>query len=1773
MALPGDASSGPPEPPGFAKQTSRQPAKTFPADPNRTLKAALDEIPLVPGWNLLSVPEEPSDTSPASVLETIGGGYERIYAYDACDTTDPWKVYDPNDSAASDLTALDHRMGFWADATLPVDLLSDGTLPATTSFELCVGWNLIGFPAGQARPVRNALSSIEGKYIRVLLYEALDADDPWKIYDVNVPGWANDLEVMEPGRGYWVLVTESATVTIANDGPAPSVSLTVPEDLAVITAPTDVLGTVESALLKEWTLSYRAIGDADWLEIASGVVPVSSGKLGVFDPTLLLNGLYEIRLTASDYQGRTVEGVPIAVSVEGNMKIGHFTLSFVDLAIPLSGLDIEVVRTYDSRQRLVKGDFGQGWTLDIRQGSYRNNRPPGDGWQIVEGFLPCQSAIETKAHLTTIRLSDREIYRFRLKLDDTGPVLGGCFASAAFDYVDGPLPGTTLEVLGNKTVFYANGSDEAVDPDSQEPYVPKDVRLRTRDGRIFELDLADGVTKLEDLYGNKVRITTAGITHSSGVGIDFERDAEGRITRITDPRGAEILYGYTAAGDLDSVTDRVGNTSRFGYSTLFPHLFDHLEDPRGVEPVRNDYDEDGRLIRHTDAFGKTIVLDHDLNNRREVVTDRLGHSRLLDYDSRGNVVRETDEVGAATERTFDGADNLLTEKDPLGRTKTYTYNSNNDPLTLTDALGQTTTYTYNSRGQILTFTDSRGNITTFTYDAAGNWLTTTDALNQTTRLTYDAAGNRLTLTDALNQTTTFTYNARGDQLTETDSLGNVTTFSYDANGNRLTASRTRTLADGSTEILVTAFAYDALDRVIQTTFVDASTTSTAYDALGKVRSHTDALGRVTTMTYGLMGRLTGTTFPDTTTQSQTYDAEGRVLTQTDRLGRVTRFVYTAAGRLLTTTYPDGATQSQIYDLAGQLTRTTDARGNPTTYAYDDGGRRTSVTNALDQTTRFIYDANGNQNSVADARGNTTHFTYDELDRLVTTTFPDGSTTQLGYDALSRRVSETDQAGVTTRFGYDGLGRLTSVKDALDQVTVYTYDELGNHLTQTDANSHTTRFEYDRLGRQLARLLPDGSRESRVYNVDGTLASHTDFAGQTHTFEYDVNQRLVRRVYPEGSEALFSYTATGQRAGTTDARGVTTYAYDDRDRLVEKQDPTGHRLTYTYDPQGNLASLTATISTSSFTTSYSYDALNRLRMVTDPQDRVSTYAYDANGSRARLEHANGLTTSYTYDALNRLTLLETRDAAPNVLQSYAYTLAPTGHRTRVEEVAGTVQAYAYDALYRLTQDRVTHPGGELSYQRDFVYDPVGNRLSQTIDQGAEAPVEISTYDERDRLLTTAGDTSYAWNKNGNLTTRDGQVLEWDSNQCLTSVTLADGTVAETVYDVDGNRVQTRVTPPGGPTASVDYLVNTRGFLSHVVGEVVAGVLQVVYVRSNDELISLYRPGSGEARYFHTDGLGSVRLLSDATGAVTDRYEYTAFGELVEHSGSDEQPYQFAGEPYDPNVGFYYNRARWLDSGAGRFVSMDPELGSLFEPISLHRYLYAAASPQHFVDPTGREFSALGLSVSIGVQAYVASTVASYAIGKIISAIYLQITDHNLARFRWFEWWDLASFIPGAFLAKVVKLPVQMVTRVGGKVIGKAFAAGGVERVATDFSKWFASSQGKLFMRSADGAIVTLEKGNKNVGFKHILRRHLTGFWDGSKVKVTSFFPSNVSPGEMLTLLREAVSKFAVSGNAGQRIVLSNGLTVTLVIHGGKVTTFYPVSGPGVVLARELVKAVL
>jgi RHS repeat-associated protein len=96
------------------------------------------------------------------------------------------------------------------------------------------------------------------------------------------------------------------------------------------------------------------------------------------------------------------------------------------------------------------------------------------------------------------------------------------------------------------------------------------------------------------------------------------------------------------------------------------------------------------------------------------------------------------------------------------------------------------------------------------------------------------------------------------------------------------------------------------------------------------------------------------------------------------------------------------------------------------------------------------------------------------------------------------------------------------------------------------------------------------------------------------------------------------------------------------------------------------------------------------------------------------------------------------------------------------------------------------------------------------------------------------------------------------------------------------------------------------------------------------------------------------LTNASGVVTNRYIYDAFGHTIAQIGSTGNVYLFAGEARDSNTGLDYLRARYLNVGTGRFISRDTFEGLPSRPISLHRYVYADANPLVKIDPAG-EFS--------------------------------------------------------------------------------------------------------------------------------------------------------------------------------------------------------------------------
>jgi len=104
---------------------------------------------------------------------------------------------------------------------------------------------------------------------------------------------------------------------------------------------------------------------------------------------------------------------------------------------------------------------------------------------------------------------------------------------------------------------------------------------------------------------------------------------------------------------------------------------------------------------------------------------------------------------------------------------------------------------------------------------------------------------------------------------------------------------------------------------------------------------------------------------------------------------------------------------------------------------------------------------------------------------------------------------------------------------------------------------------------------------------------------------------------------------------------------------------------------------------------------------------------------------------------------------------------------------------------------------------------------------------------------------------------------------------------------------------------------------VVSELTNGAVTRTYTYGLERISELQTvSGTPTASFYQYDGRGTVRMLTSSAGAVTDTYEYDAFGNLIAHSGATPNAYLYRGERYDTELGLYYLRARWYNPVTGR-----------------------------------------------------------------------------------------------------------------------------------------------------------------------------------------------------------------------------------------------------------------
>ena len=391
------------------------------------------------------------------------------------------------------------------------------------------------------------------------------------------------------------------------------------------------------------------------------------------------------------------------------------------------------------------------------------------------------------------------------------------------------------------------------------------------------------------------------------------------------------------------------------------------------------------------------------------------------------------------------------------------------------------------------------------------------------------------------------------------------------------------------------------------------------------------------------------------------------------------------------------------------------------------------------------------------------------------------------------------------------------------------------------------------------------------------------------------------------------------------------------------------MSYSYDNVGNVRSMTDTINGNlGIETTREYDALNRLTVNAQGNKRVD-YTYNAISQVTNKKRYSDITgtnlvaeTNHIYDSINRLTNIIHSNGA-NTISSYAQTYDAASKITSVTGTDGS-STYTYDDTNQLT-------GADYDFQADesYSYDGNGNRTND----GYVTGVNNQLLEDNKYL--------YEYDLVGNRTKRTdkstNEVMEyrWDIRDRLTGITVKNDLgeiirTAEYTYDVYNQRIAKTVDTDGdgslaavterfvyGRDQNIALVLDENGNVNHryLFGN---GVDQIEADESN-----------GNVRWALTDHLGSVRDVVDDSGTVLNHIVYDAFGGVTSQTNESVVfRYGYTARELDAESGLQYNRARYLDTFTGKFISEDP---ISFQGGDSNLYRYVANNSLNSVDPTG------------------------------------------------------------------------------------------------------------------------------------------------------------------------------------------------------------------------------
>jgi Big-like domain-containing protein/K319-like protein/type IX secretion system substrate protein/PKD domain-containing protein len=152
------------------------------------------------GWNLVSLYVRPADMSIETIFAPIMENVLKI--------KDIYSSFDPSlPSVYNTLQSLEDGAGYYVKVmgVTELDITGAALDPTQTPIDLSAGWNLVAYVNETAMDVETAFAElIENETL-------LKVKDIFSSYDPSLPSAYNTLVNLEPGKGYYVRVSELAT--------------------------------------------------------------------------------------------------------------------------------------------------------------------------------------------------------------------------------------------------------------------------------------------------------------------------------------------------------------------------------------------------------------------------------------------------------------------------------------------------------------------------------------------------------------------------------------------------------------------------------------------------------------------------------------------------------------------------------------------------------------------------------------------------------------------------------------------------------------------------------------------------------------------------------------------------------------------------------------------------------------------------------------------------------------------------------------------------------------------------------------------------------------------------------------------------------------------------------------------------------------------------------------------------------------------------------------------------------------------------------------------------------------------------------------------------------------------------------------------------------------------------------------------------------------------------------------------------------------------------